>query len=599
MTLQIALLLGILLAAVILFLSEKLTPDLVAILVMLSLGAAQLITPQQAFSGLSSPSVILIIAVFIITGGLFRTGVSTLIGRWLVRAAGDREMRLVVLVMIAAAGLSLFMNNIASAAVIMPAVMDASRRTKISPSKVLLPMAMATQLGGMATLFTTASIVASGVLQNAGLPGFGLFDFLSTGGVAALVGIAYLALVGFRYLPDRHPMQELVEQQRTRVDLVKSYKLGERLQSARLKAGSPLIGITVPQTDIGRQLGVTVLAIERNGKTLAPSTHERLREKDVLLVVGREDRASQLGSLGALVEPAIQWTGNLASPDSRLTEVLVSPHAGIQGKTLKDIEFRAKYGLSVIALWRGDHVYRTSVGDQELRAGDALLVLGRPSQLELLRDDPNWILLRVDAGGEIRPQKMRAALLILVAALLLAAVGPWPVSLVLFVASLAMVLIGALSMDEAYRAIEWRSVFLVAGMLPVGIALSSTGAAALLGHTITGMLSGAGPLAVVAGLFAITAAINQFIPGGSAVPALLTPIAIAAATNLGADPRAFALVVAIATGTSMLTPFAHPVNVLVMGPGGYRFGDYLRTGLPLVILTLLTVLITLPIFWHV
>ena len=179
------------------------------------------------------------------------------------------------------------------------------------------------------------------------------------------------------------------------------------------------------------------------------------------------------------------------------------------------------------------------------------------------------------------------------------AVSGWPASLVLFIGALTMIMAGSLSMDEAYQAIDWRSVFLVAGMLPVGIALTNTGAAKLLGDTITQVTAPLGPMAVVAGLFIVTTMLNQFIPGGSAVPAVLTPIAIEAAHNVGSDPRAFALVVAIATGTSMLTPFAHPVNVLVMGPGGYHFRDFLRLGLPMVILIFAVVMITLPLFWHV
>ncbi|MBP7691655.1 MAG: hypothetical protein KA764_07045 [Anaerolineales bacterium] len=335
MTAASLLLFVILLVAIVVFMSEKLRADVVAILVMLSLGLTGLVTPRQAFSGLSSSAVILIIAVSILTGGLFRTGVSAVIGRWLVRAAGNSELRMSALVMAAAAGLSLFMNNIASAAVIMPAVMDASRRTRISPSKLLLPMALATQLGGMATLFTTASIVASGVLQTAGLPGLGVFDFAAVGGSAAVLGYLYLLFIGRRSLPDHAPAEDLAQQHQARADLVTAYQLPERLHALYLEPASGLIGQTLAQTGIGSQLGLTVLAIERGGRSLAaPAAGETLQRGDVLLVGGHADRAATLANLGVRITPAVDWELQTA-PDTTLVEVLVAPRARVIGQTLR------------------------------------------------------------------------------------------------------------------------------------------------------------------------------------------------------------------------------------------------------------------------
>lgn len=599
MTPQIFLLLVILAAAVAAFISERFRPDTIAMTVMLCLGLTQLVTVQQAFSGLSSSSVILIIAVFILTGGLFRTGVSALIGRWLIRVAGENEFRMAAVVTVAAAGLSLFMNNIASAAVIMPAVMDASRHTRISPSKLLLPMAFATQLGGMATLLTTASIVASGVLQNAGLRGFGLFDFASVGGLAAVAGCAFLILAGPRLLPAKHPMQAASRQQQLRQSLAGVYGLPERLHAAQLGRASPLVGLPLGQAGIGDRLGMTVLAIERNGSTvLAPAASEVLRAQDVLLVEGRAERAAQMSAWDVRVAPAGEAASGLVADEAQFMEVLVAPRSSLVGQTLKQAQFRAKFGLNVVALWSGNRSIRTDVGDIVLRGGEALLLHGAPAAVALVQHDPDWIVLRIDSGEGIRPRKMLLALGILAASLAVSAAGPWPVSLVLFIGALVMILSGCLTIDEAYQAIEWRSVFLVGGMLPVGLALTSTGAAKLLGEGIFQLLGGLGPMPVVAGLFAVTSALNQLIPGGSAVPAVLTPIAIAAAQALKSDPRAFALVIAIATGTSVLTPFAHPVNVLVMGPGGYHFGDYVRLGLPLVAITLAVVMVALPLMWR-
>ena len=294
MTPSILALLSILVIAGAFFISEKLRPDLIALLILLALGVTGLVTPSQAFSGFSNSSVILLIAVFIMTGALFRTGVSSVIGHGLVRAAGNSEVRLIALVSLAAAGLSLLMNNIASAAVLMPAVMDATRRTRVSPSKVLLPMAFATQLGGMATLFTTSNLVASGVLQNAGLPGFGVFDFLIVGGLAALAGLVYLITLGRRQLPNRRPIEELQQQERKREDLLSLYQIKERLFEVRPKPGSALIGRTLADARIGDQLGLTVIAIDHNNHfALAPAADTLIRKHDTLLIAGRQEVACQ------------------------------------------------------------------------------------------------------------------------------------------------------------------------------------------------------------------------------------------------------------------------------------------------------------------
>jgi di/tricarboxylate transporter len=599
MSLPIILLLAIVVVAIVLFLSEKLRPDLIAMMVMLSLGLTGILTSRETFSGLSNPSVILIMAVFIITGGLFRTGVSAAIGRWLVRAAGTSESRLLTLVVIAAAVLSLFMNNIASAAVIMPAVMDATRRTKISPSKILLPMAMATQLSGMATLFTTANIIASGVLVSAGLKGFGLFDFLAVGGPAALAGMAYLIFVSGRVLSNQAPTVREQEEQ-AHQELAQLYRLDERLLAVEVRPTSPLIWRSLAQSGLRERLGASVVGIQRENKTLySPAAGERVRPGDILLLEARPIASEALAQLGLGRSSVEDWGERLKADQYELVEVLVGPRSRYLGRTLKDIQFQTIFGMPVVALLQGERVYRAAAADIPLRGGEALLLHGSKDRLKLLRTEPDWIVLSIERDESLRPRKLTWALLIMLATLVGAALSPLPVSEVFLIGALAMVLTGCLAMDEAYQSIEWRSVFLVAGMLPVGLALAKTGAAQLLGQAITAATGGLGPLATVAGLFLVTAALNQFIPGGSAVPAVLAPIAIAAAQGLGVDPRAFALVVAVATGTSLLTPFAHPVNVLVMGPGGYTARDYLRLGWPLVVITFLVVLVTVHFFWHV
>jgi di/tricarboxylate transporter len=605
MTSAIGLLFILIAAAVILFISEKLRPDLIALLVLLALALTNLVTPAQAFSGLSSPAVILLISVYMITGALFRTGVSSTISRWLVRVAGDHETRLVALIMTVATCLSLFMNNIAAGAVLMPAIMDVTRRTRINPSKLLLPMAYATQLGGMATLFTTSNIVANSLVQQSGYPAFRLTDFAGVGGLAALAGIFYMVFIGRRLLPDKHPSQELAnplgrEKSPNDIDLVAFYELKERLHEVTILPQSRLSGIALEKTNIGSQLNLTVMAIRRNSHVLlSPSQHEVLQSGDVLLISGRDEMVDHLAAWGTLVRPADRWSEVPISASMEMLEVLPAPHSTLLGKSIKEIQFRSIYGLNVIAMWRNGRSYRTAFSDFPIHGSEVLLVFGPKNEFKRLESEADWLVLRVGESQSLRTKKMIPTLLIMLASIVIAALGFFPVYLVMFIGALALVLTGCLMMDEAYQSIDWRSVILVGGMLPVGIALTNTGAAGLLGHEITSLLGKYGPLAVAAGFFLASSSLNQFIPGGSAVPAVLTPIAIAAAASLGADVHSFTLVVAVATGTSMLTPFAHPVNVLVMGPGGYRFIDYVRSGLPLVAITFLVVLVTLPIFWKI
>ncbi|HEX9027865.1 MAG TPA: SLC13 family permease, partial [Anaerolineales bacterium] len=450
------------------------------------------------------------------------------------------------------------------------------------------------------TLFTTSNIVANNLLTQAGFRPFRLTDFAGVGGLAAVAGIAYMTLLGRRFLPERHPSAELAGQSAPGIDLASFYGVNERLHEITILPESQLSGIALENTRIGSQLNLTVMAIRRASRLLlSPSQHEVLHSGDILLISGRDEMVQHLSSWGTLVKPAQHWPQVPRSAGMDLLEVIATPHSILLGKSLKELLFRTKYGLNVIAMWRNGRSFRTAFSDFALQGGDVLLVYGPKAAFNRLQNEPDWLVLRVGEGQSSRMEKRLPALVILAVSLIIAALGIWPIELVMFIGALAMVLTGCLMMDEAYQSIDWRSVFLVGGMLPVGIALTNTGAAHLIGEGIINLLGRFGPMAVVAGLFLVSSGFNQFIPGGSAVPAVLTPIAIAAAASMRIDPHPFVLVVAVATGTSMLTPFSHPVNVLVMGPGGYHFKDYLKSGFPLVVITFLVIMISLPILWGV
>ncbi len=602
LTPSIAIVLTILAVAVILMVSDRLRPDLVALLVMTSLGVTGLLTPQEVFSGFSRSAVIAIAAIFILTAGLFHTGVTRAIGAHLLRIAGRREARLVSIIMLAGALLSLFMNNIAAAAMLMPAVSGISRRSRVSPSRLLMPLAFATVLGGMATLLTTTNIVVSSLLSAEGLPGFGLLDFAPIGVPVVVAGVGYMILIGRRLLPERWPMQRMRSLHR---ELAELYHLHDDLAEYHVRPDSQLVGRSLADSGLGEKMGVNVLAIVRNSwhrPWLAPAPDMRLRSNDLLVVEGPPAEAAVLETLGLTSGPApAAWAGELASDVVGLVEAVLSPRTSLAGKTLREIHFREKFGLSVVALWREGRPLRTGLADLPLHFGDALLLQGTRDRIALLSSEHDFIVLDPEPyrpnQEATRPSKAPLAGAIMLAALLASGAGLLPVAEAMLAGALLMVLTGCLTMDEAYQAVEWKAVFLIAGMLPLSVAMSKTGTAELLGRWLVRGLGSFGPLVLAAGLFSLTMLLTQTM-AGPAVATIITPIAISAARQVGADPRAFGMDVALATSMAFLTPLGHPVNVLVMGPGGYRFSDFFKVGWPLSLLLLAIILGLLPLFWR-
>lgn len=584
--------------AMLLLLTERLRADLVALLVVVALGTSGVLTSQETFSGFSGSAVITLLAIFILAAGLERTGVTQRVGDLLVRVAGRSEQRLVVAVMLSAAFLSLFMNNIAAAAVLLPPVSGAAKRSGVNPSRLLMPLAFGTILGGMATLLTTTNIVVSSLLRDRGLPAFGLLDFAPLGLPIVASGIAYMALWGRRLLPARSPAEILEDLQRQEANLAEVYHLGETLARAGVPPGSRLAGQTLAGSRLRETYGVNVLAIEREGRILrAPSPDQPLQAEDVLLLTG--ELAADSGFAGDLDPlPPRHWRErDLESRSVVLVEAVLAPRSDLIGRTLHETRFRDRYGMAVIAIWRAGRPLRTGLTDLPLQLGDGLLLQGERSRLPVLRAEPDLIVLD-RALDEPPPSRRRGrlALAVMIATLAIAAITRLGVGEAMLGGALVMILIGALTMDEAYQAIEWRSIFLVAGMLPLGTAMIKTGAADLITRGLLAVLGGAGPVALLAGLVALAVLLTQAM-NGAAVAAVIAPVAIQTAQQIGADPRAFAMGVALATSVAFLTPLGSPVNILVMGPGGYAFRDYFRAGLPLTALLYALIVGLLPWIW--
>jgi di/tricarboxylate transporter len=598
---QLIITFSILVAAMILFFTDRIPADLVALLVVVALGVTGILTPAEAFSGFSRSAVITILAIYILAEALRRTGVTEQVGNILLKVSGKSEFRLIVAVMVAGAFLSLFMNNIAAAAVLLPAVSGAARKAEVNISRVLIPLAFGTILGGMATLLTTSNIVLSSLLNDNNIEGFSLVDFAPVGIPLVLIGIVYVAFVGRRFLPGDSPVERTVAPTKQQQDLVETYHLDENLFRAKVPENSFLHGKTIAECTLREDFRVSIVAIERDGKRLLSISPDTvINEGDTLILEGDEEDFRRRD-----VEPFMEF---LASPEwheqdfqSRavdVVEAMLSPRSRLIDQTLRSSHFREKYGMTVLAIWRRDEEIFVNLADVPLQFGDALLLQGPREKLEVLRDDPDLIVLMQRENGAITvPGKGRAALMIVLATLVFAIAFPDLTGAIMLGGALAMMLTGILSTEQAYSSIGWKTVFLVAGILPMGIALTKTNAAAMMANGVVSALGAAGPLALLAGLFLLTMFLVQAM-NGAAVAAIIGPIAIQVAEQVGVNPRALVMGVALATSMAFITPLGHPVNILVMSPGGYNFRDFVKIGLPLTIILFVVVMIVLPLVWQ-
>lgn len=583
--------------AVILLLFNVTRPDLIALLVLISLGLTSVITPADLFSGFSRSAVITVMALFIMTNGLYRTGITRWLGERLLQLGGTRPWRLTLTVLLAGAVLSYFMNTIAAGAVLLPAIIGMARAADIRPSKLLIPLAYGALLGGMATLLTTSSILINASMRDANLQPFQLLDFLPVGGAMAVAGIAFMTFIGRRWLPTRSPIDRYGWDARYQAGLSDLYSLQERLYEVAIEPTSPLSGQSIAASRIGEALGLSILAIERGRQTiLAPKPDEVLRARDVLIIVGRSERVEQLLELGVTIEAESDREDDFSSDAIGMAEVIIAPRSRVVGQTLKQINFRQKFGLTVIALWRNGRSYRTDVGELPLQFGDALLMHGPRDKIRVLQAEPDFILLQPEKTEAQRPAKAWLAAAIMLGTLLVMALGWLPVAEATFTGAVLMILTRCLTMDEAYQSIEWRAVFLIAGMLPLGLALTQTGAAQWVGQVLIQSFGGFGPLVLLSMFYLMAMLLTQFV-SGQAAAVIVAPIALSAAVQINSSPYAFAMAAALACSTAFMTPIAHPVNLLVMGPGGYTPRDFFKVGLPLTIVVFVVMLIVLPRVW--
>ena len=590
MTFEIGFVLAVILVAVILFATEKLRVDMIALLVLLTLALTGIVSPSEAFSGFSSPAVITVWAVYIVSAGLFKTGVADILGQKIIKIAGKSEPRLVAAIMLTCGIMSAFMNNIGATAVLLPAVVGISRQAKIPLSRLLIPLSFSSLMGGNMTLIgTPPNVLASSMLTQRGLPTFSFFDFTPLGAIIFAAGILYMVLIGRHLLPKNESLEK-----------ASLSRLREYISEIRIPAESSLVGKTLNQSQLGAQYDLSVLSILRRDKVkVLPLPDILIRAEDLLTVEGTvEQLLKAKEQLGVQIESErkLNIVDVLDNEDNHIFEATLSPRAPFVGKTLRESLFRDRYGFTTLAIWRQGEVITERLRDVRLKFGDTLLLQGSRRRIGAMQKSGDFLVLEPVTLEERRKDKIFLAIGISALVLGLVTVGGFNIATAMLIGAVSMVLTGCLNMDEAYQSIEWRSVFLIAGMLPLGIAMETTGTARFLAENIVSLLGGFGPLAILAGLTLFAGLVTEPMSNAAAT-VLIVPIAIDIALGLGASPQAFVMATIIGASTSFLTPVGHQANVLVMGPGGYRFFDYTRVGFWLNLLILGLVVLLLPLFW--
>ena len=622
MNLEMWITLAILGAAIAFFITDTLPVDVVALGVVVVLMFTGILTTSEALAGFSSTPVLTIASLFIVGGAVLNTGLAAMIADRIVKVAGTNETRLIIVIMTTAAIMSGFMSDTGVVAVMLPSIISVARRVKISPAHLLMPLAYGSLLGGSSTLIgTPPNIIVSDLLREEGMAPFGFFSFTPMGLILVTAGVAFMLILGRRLLPE-HKLSQGASQLITPHELVELYQLPDDLFRLRVRNNSPLVDQSLAMSRLRSDFHVNVLeilrptqphevmklgerrlALQSDGyRTVYPTSETYLQANDILMVQGSGQdvsRAAAYWNLG--VQPTSPSDREmLVTHEVGIAEVIIRPRSSLIGKTLQEAAFGPTYQLTVLEIGRSGVDEELDVKDTALRPGDILLIQGKWVDIFAIkhRQRHDFIVMGETEALAIAANRRKApyAMGILIGMLILMVTGESSVVSASMLAALAAVLTGCLTMDEAYTVIDWKSLVLIAGMLPLSTALEKVGLVDLIATTFTGVLGDLGPLAVLTGLFILTSVFTQIL-SNTATAVLLAPIAFAAAESLDVQPFAFLMAIAFAASMAFASPVASPVNALVMGAGNYRFSDYVRLGIPMILITMVITLLVLPILF--
>jgi di/tricarboxylate transporter len=590
MTVQIGIVLALLFVALVLFSLERIPIEVVAILLVMALVLTNTLTASEAFAGFGNDIVITIAGLFILTGGLAKTGVIDLVGRRLHRTAGDSEFRIAALIMFAAALCAAVMKNTTTTAMFLPVVLGIAARRNISPSKLLMPLAFGAILGGTCTLIgTSTNLAVSGALPRYGMQPFTMFELTKVGVIIVVVGLVFMEILGRGWLPRRKSAVSLTEQ----------YHIRQYVTEVIVLDDSPLIGKTLTAARISDELDLTVLGILRGEEQyrIAPNPEEQIEAGDLLLVQGRvEDILRVKSEAGIEIRPDFKLNDTLLeSRGAELFEAMVPRGSDLIGRTLKSLQFRKRHRVVVLAINRHGVDLLLKISRVKLRFGDVLLIQGTREQVEAFAAEGYILLLEEISERQARPEKRRWALFAFLVFLFFSLTHLVPLPIAVLLGVMILLASQSLRMTEVYGIIDWRLLILIACMISFGVAMEKTGADQYLADLIVGATGKYGPVGVLAGFFLMTVALTQPMSNQAAALVML-PIAVKTALALGLNPRTFAVTVTYAASCSFLTPL-EPACVLVYTPGQYRFLDFLKVGSILTIAVFAIVIWLVPLFW--
>ncbi len=575
--------------ATILFVTETLRVDVTALCVLVALLLLRLIRPEQALYGFANTATAIVAAMFVLSAGLVRTGLVEWLARYLDRFAGRGEWRLVVVTCVLAASLSAFLVNTATVAILIPVTVILAKARKVAPSRILIPLSFASQFGGVCTLIgTSTNVLVNSMAVTSGLKPFRLFEFAPMGIVLAIIGVIYLAFFSRVLIPKRKGLDEQIDK----------YRLADYLSEMRVVEGSPLIGKRWGETDRKDLADIDLIKIIRNGKATWRASATKIRENDFLLLHGNADDLIKMKNNYRLETKAdaIVDDDQMQSDKIELIEALVPPRSRLIGRTLRGAEYIERFGCVALAIQRRGKILRDRLADISFDDGDTLLLQCHRDSVPRIVKSSDVIVTNELTQLHLRKDRAFIALAIFVSMILLVVFNVLPLLVAVLSGAVAMVLGRCITIEEAYKAIDWKIIFLLGGIIPLGLALEQTGTAAWLANTVMTPVMGMGPLAVLTCIYGITAVMTA-IMSNNAAAILLVPVAFSAAELMGVSARPFLMAITFAASTSFATPIGYQTNTMVYAPGGYRFSDYARIGLPLNIIFWIVTVLLAPALW--
>jgi di/tricarboxylate transporter len=590
MTLEILIVLGLIVLAVLLFASERISVDLTAILIMAILLLTGILTPREGVSGFSNSATVTVGAMFVLSAALKKTGAVNYLGALTSRAFKFNFWAGLVGVMLAVGATSAFINNTPVVAVFIPIMLGVSMENKIGAGRLLMPVSYASMFGGVCTLIgTSTNILVSAVAVQHGLPALSMFAFTPLGLVFFAAGITYMTLLGVRLIPERN----------SEGDLTQKYHMHDYLTDIVLLKGTKSVGIKVADSPLVKELEIDILDIFRDGRRIQTPLSETVLQENDLLRVRCDTRQLQklMTRVGVYMKSECELHDkDFNCEDLLLTEVIIAPNSMLVGKTIKSARFRNIFRGTALALRHKGELFNTAFSETPLSAGDALLVETRRENYDDLRRDPNFVIVSDIERPQYRRDKIIPTLLVIAGVILTATLGLIPIMVGAIMGCILLVATGCITMDDAYSAIEWKVIFLLGGIIALGVALEKTGAARLISNNMIDLLGFLGPVAIVSALYLLTTLLTETM-SNNATAVLLVPIAIAAAGTMGVSPTPFLMAVAFAASASFMTPVGYQTNMMIYGVGRFRFADFLRVGAPLNLIFWIIATLLIPVFF--